>query len=123
MSTAAVGHFPLESAQEDFAMIRLHSGLNSLPERALDLVSQASDGIKHMVPNGGAKWLGTGAALGALTAGSRVAATLVRRHPAATVATVAGAGLLWYLARRRARQAENAPIVVAFGGEELAALF
>lgn len=84
--------------------------LNSLPERALDLVSQASDGIKHMVPNGAGKWLETGAAIGALKTGSRVATTLVRRHPAAAVATVAGAGLIWYLARRRARQAENAPI-------------
>ena len=84
--------------------------LNSLPERALDLVSQASDGLRHMVPNGAGKWLETGAAIGALKTGSRVATTLVRRHPAAAVATVAGAGLLWYLARRRARQAENAPI-------------
>lgn len=84
--------------------------LNSLPERALDLVSQASDGIKHMVPNGAGKWLETGAAIGALKTGSRVATTLVRRHPAAAVATVAGAGLIWYLARRRARQAENGPI-------------
>ena len=84
--------------------------LNSLPERALDLVSQASDGLKHMVPNGAGKWLETGAAIGALKTGSRVATTLVRRHPAAAVATVAGAGLLWYLARRRARQAENGPI-------------
>ena len=93
--------------------------LQSLSGRALDLVGQAGDGLKHMVPNGAGKWLETGAALGALKTGaalgalktgSRVATTLVRRHPAAAVATVAGAGLLWYLARRRARQAEHAPI-------------
>jgi hypothetical protein len=29
----------------------------------------------------------------------------VRRHPLATVATVAGAGALWYMARRKAKQA------------------
>ena len=93
--------------------------LQSLSGRALDLVGQAGEGLKHMVPNGAGKWLEsgaafgtlkTGAALGALKTGSRVATTLVRRHPAAAVATVAGAGLLWYLARRRARQAEHAPI-------------
>lgn len=84
--------------------------LNSLPGRALDLVSQVSDGFKHMVPSGAAKWLDTGAKLGALKAGSRVAMTVVRRNPAIAVASVAGVGLLWYLARRRARQAEHAPI-------------
>lgn len=84
--------------------------LNSLPGRALDLVSQMGDGLKHIVPNGAGKWLDTGAKLGALKAGSRVAMTVVRRNPAIAVASVAGAGLLWYLARRRARQAEHAPI-------------
>ena len=48
VSTGRVRHFRLESAQEHFAMIKM----NSLPERALDLVSQASDGLRHMVPNG-----------------------------------------------------------------------
>ena len=84
--------------------------LNSLPGRALDLVSQVGDGLRHIVPNGAGKWLDTGAKLGALKAGSRVAMTVVRRNPAIAVASVAGAGLLWYLARRRARQAEHAPI-------------
>ena len=31
----------------------------------------------------------------------------VRRNPAIAIATAAGAGLLWYAARRKARQAEN----------------
>lgn len=84
--------------------------LQSLSGRALDLVGQAGDGIRHMVPNGAGKWLETGAALGVLKNGSRVATKLVRRHPMAAVATVAGAGMLWYLARRKAKQAENAPI-------------
>lgn len=84
--------------------------LQSLSGRALDLVGQAGDGIRHMVPNGAGKWLETGAALGLLRNGSRVATKLVRRHPVAAVATVAGAGMLWYLARRKAKQAENAPI-------------
>lgn len=78
--------------------------LNSLQDRALVLVSQVGDGLKQVVPDNAGKWLQTGAALGALKTGSRVATTFVRRHPAATIATVAGAGLLWYLARRRAQR-------------------
>ena len=104
VDTAALSAFKID---EEHNMI---DKLQSLSGRALDLVGQAGDGLRHMVPNGAGKLLETGAALGALKTGSRVATTLVRRHPAAAVATVAGAGLLWYLARRRARQAEHAPI-------------
>ena len=78
--------------------------LDSLQDRALALASQVGDGLKQVVPDTAGKWLQTGAALGALKTGSRVATTFVRRHPVATVATVAGAGLLWYLARRRAQR-------------------
>ncbi len=84
--------------------------LHSLPERALDLASQVGDGFKHLVPDGAGKWLEAGAKLGALKSGTRIAGTFVRRHPAAVAATVASAGLLWYLARRRARQAEDGVI-------------
>lgn len=80
--------------------------LESLPERTLSLMGQVGDGMKHMVANGD-RWLETGAKLGALKSGSKIAMKFVRRHPAATVATVVGAGALWYLARRRARQMEN----------------
>ena len=84
--------------------------LHSLPDRALDLASQVGDGFKHLVPDGAGKWLEAGAKLGALKSGTRIAGIFVRRHPAAVAATVAGAGLLWYRARRRARQAENGVI-------------
>ena len=80
--------------------------LESLPERTLSLVGQVGDGMKHRVASGD-RWLDAGAKIGALKSGSNIALKFVRRHPAATVATVAGAGLLWYLARRRAQQAEN----------------
>jgi hypothetical protein len=84
--------------------------LHTLPDRALDLVSQVGDGMRHLVPDHAGKWLEAGAKLGALKSGTRIAGTFVRRHPAALAATVAGAGLLWYLARRRARQAETGAI-------------
>ena len=84
--------------------------LQTLPDRALVLAGQVGDGFRHLVPDGAGKWLEAGAKLGALKSGTRIAGTFVRRHPAAMAATVAGAGLLWYLARRRARQAEDGVI-------------
>jgi hypothetical protein len=85
------------------------STLTSLPERALEIASQVGDSIKHVVPHAG-KWLETGAKLGVLKHGTRVATTFARRNPVVAIATAAGAGLLWYAARRRAKQAESGAI-------------
>lgn len=79
------------------------SRFTSIPERALELAMQA-------VPEGADKWLKTGVALGTLKTGSRVAGSVIRRHPAMTVAAAAAAGLLWYLARRQAHRANHGPI-------------
>lgn len=86
------------------------STLNTLPERAMAIASQVGDGIKAAVPDRAIKWIETGAALGALKTGSRIATRLVRRNPAIAVAAAAGAGLLWYAARQRAKQAEHGAI-------------
>jgi hypothetical protein len=86
------------------------NALTNLPERALELASQVGHGIKDAVPNRALKWVETGAALGALKTGTRVATRMVRRNPAIAVAAAAGAGLLWYAAHRRAKQAENGAI-------------
>jgi hypothetical protein len=83
-------------------MMKLHT----LSGRALDLAEQVGDNMKVLVPRA-ETLLATGARLGALKTGARVAGLFLRRHPAVTVATVAGAGLLWYAAKRRARQAEQ----------------
>jgi hypothetical protein len=80
-----------------------------LPERALELASRVSDGIKDAVPDRAVKWVETGAALGALKTGTRMATRVVRRNPVIAVAAVAGAGLLWYAARRRAKQEASQP--------------
>lgn len=85
------------------------SKFNSLPERALELASQVGDSFKHVAPHAG-KWLEAGAKLGVLKTGARVAGLAVKRNPVIAIATAAGAGLLWYAARRRAKQAENGPI-------------
>jgi hypothetical protein len=86
------------------------SRLNDLPGRALELATQVGETIRDRVPDTAIKWVETGAALGALRTGTRVATTFVRRNPVIAVAAAAGAGLLWYAARRRAQQAQDGPI-------------
>lgn len=83
--------------------------LTSLPERALLLATSVGDKLGDAVPHA-SKWLETGAKLGALKGGARVAGMFVRRNPVIAIATAAGAGLLWYAARRKAQQAAQAPI-------------
>ncbi|MBD3826961.1 MULTISPECIES: hypothetical protein [Stenotrophomonas] len=77
-------------------------------ERALDLASSAGDGLKHAGTNlrhfgpQATDWIKTGAALGAVKTGSRVAAKVVRRNPAVTIAAAAvGVGLLGYALYRK----------------------
>ena len=79
---------------------------NSWPDRALEVVSGLGGGLKGAMP-GAVKWLDTGAKLGALKAGTRVAGVFIKRNPVIAVATVAGAGLLWYAARRQAQRAQD----------------
>jgi len=81
--------------------------LSTLPDRAMQLANQVGTGLKDAVPDKAIKWIETGAALGALKTGSRVATRFIRRNPVAAVAAAAGAGLLLYAARRRAKQAER----------------
>ena len=82
----------------------------SLPERALELAGSVGDSIRQAVPERALQWVETGAALAALKTGSRAATRFVRRNPALAVAAAAGAGLLWYVARRKARQAHDGTI-------------
>jgi hypothetical protein len=83
------------------------NNLSRLPERAMQLASQVGDGLKDRVPDRALQWIETGAAIGALKSGTRVATRFVRRNPTVAIAAAAGAGLLWYAARRRAKQAER----------------
>jgi hypothetical protein len=62
--------------------------------------------MRHALPRAG-QLLDAGAKLGVVKTGARVAATFARRNPAVIAAAVAGAGLLWYAARRRAKRAEQ----------------
>jgi hypothetical protein len=79
-------------------------------DRAMMLMGEIGDGLRRHVPDKAMQWVETGAALGALKTGTRMATRVVRRNPVLAGAALAGAGLLWYAARRRARQAEDGPI-------------
>jgi len=84
--------------------------MNDIPSRALEIANQVGETLRDRIPDSAIKWVETGAALGAIRAGTRVASGFVRRNPLVAVATAAGAGLLWLAARNRAKQAREAPI-------------
>lgn len=54
-----------------------------------------------------AKWLEAGLKIGVLRTGVKAVGGFARRHPAVAIATVAGAGLLWYAAYRRRQHAAD----------------
>ncbi|WP_052497601.1 hypothetical protein [Lysobacter sp. A03] len=107
------------------------SKFDRLPDRAMDLANDVGDRIRHAIPsnvgdrirdvmpsNVGKRVRGAlpsragglleaGVALGALKTAGRTATVFVRRNPTIAVAALAGAGLLWYAAHRRAQKAER----------------
>lgn len=78
--------------------------LDKTQDRALELIDGIGDGLRRKLPDRAAQWIETGAALGALRIGTKAAGTFVRRNPVLVGAAVAGAGLLWLAARRRAKR-------------------
>jgi hypothetical protein len=86
------------------------SKLTTITDRAMDLVSQAGTSLKQVGP-GAAKLLQTGAAIGAVKTGGRIAVKFVRRNPVVAVAAALGVGVLAYAAhRKRKQEALDAPI-------------
>ena len=86
------------------------SKLESLSGRALELAGSVGDTLRQRVPDRAIQWIETGAALGALKTGGRVATKFVRRNPAVAVASAVGAGLLLYAVRRQQRKAREQAI-------------
>lgn len=80
--------------------------IETISERALELASSVGSNVRHALPRAG-ELLDAGAKLAVLKKGARVAGGFVRRNPVIVAAAVAGAGLLWYAARRRAKRAER----------------
>ena len=89
-------------------------------ERALELAHSAGDGLKsaggslrHFGPQA-SDWIKTGAAVGAVKTGSKVATKLVRRNPAVAITAAAvGVGLLGYALYRKQqkKKAANGQVV------------
>ncbi len=69
--------------------------------------NDVGDRVRRALPSRAGGLLEAGVALGALKTGSRAASLFVRRNPTVAVAALAGAGLLWYAAHRRAQKAER----------------
>lgn len=87
------------------------SKLGNAQDRALELIGEIGDGLRKAVPGTSRQWVETAAAIGAVKAGTRLATTFVRRNPVLATAAIAGAGLLWFAARRHAsKQAAGEPI-------------
>ena len=89
----------------------MNNKLGFAQDRALELIGEIGSGLRKAVPGKALSWVETGAALGAMRTGGRVATRLVRRNPVLAGAAIVGGGLLWLAARNRARkQAQDAPI-------------
>ena len=88
-------------------MSKLSHLTDSALERVLELAGQAGDGLKSG-GNGAANWLKTGAAIGALKTGGRMATKVARRNPGTAIALAAvGVGVLGYAAYRKRKQAQQ----------------
>ncbi len=77
------------------------SKLDAYTDRVVDLAGKVGSTVKDHLPDHAMRLFETGAAIGAVKTGTRVAGKFVRRNPAIAIAAVAGAGLLLYAARRR----------------------
>ncbi|UHQ20449.1 hypothetical protein LVB87_04625 [Lysobacter sp. KIS68-7] len=84
----------------------METKLIALPERAIELVGKWGGQAMDLMPSAD-KLLDTGAKLGALKGGSKVAMKFAKRYPLVIAATAVGAGALWYLARKKAKEAQN----------------
>ena len=60
------------------------SKLGTAQDRALELIGELGDGIRKAVPGSAMKWVETGAALGAVRTGTRIAGKFVRRNAIAS---------------------------------------
>ncbi len=86
------------------------SKLDNVQDRTLELIGEIGHGLRKAVPERAVKWVETGAALGVMRTGGKVASKFVRRNPVLAGAAIAGAGLLWFAARHRAKRIAEGPI-------------
>ena len=63
--------------------------LDIAQDRALELIGELGNGIRKAVPGKAMQWVETGAALGAIRTGGKVAGKFVRRNPVLAGAAMA----------------------------------
>ncbi len=85
--------------------------LNKAQDRAMELIDEIGDGLRRKVPERAVQWVETGAAIGALKTGAKVATKFARRNPVLATAMVVGAGALWLAARHQAKKRATGHIV------------
>ncbi len=76
------------------------SKFEALSDKALSLVEQAGDSLRHAIPTTAEHWMKTGVAVGAARTGAKVAGGFLRRNPAIVAASAIGVGLVWVAARQ-----------------------
>ena len=86
------------------------SKFEELSDKAMSLVSQASDSLRHAIPATAENWLKTGVAVGAARTGAKVGVGFLRRNPAIVAASAIGVGLVWVAARQYRKKKANETI-------------
>lgn len=82
--------------------------LDQAQDRAMELIDEIGSGLRRKVPERAVKWIETGAAIGAVKTGARVATRFARRNPVLATALVVGTGVLLLAARHQARKRAGA---------------
>lgn len=83
------------------------SKFEMLSDKAMSLVGQAGDSLRHALPNTAETWLKTGVSVGAARTGAKVAGSFLRRNPAIVAASAIGLGLVWVAARQYRKKQES----------------
>ena len=86
------------------------SKFEELSDKAMSLVGQAGDSLRHAIPATAENWLKTGVAVGAARTGAKVGVGFLRRNPAIVAASAIGIGLVWVAARQYRKKKANETI-------------
>lgn len=86
------------------------SKFEELSDKAMSLVGQAGDSLRHAIPATAENWLKTGVAVGAARTGAKVGVSFLRRNPAIVAASAIGVGLVWVAARQYRKKKTNESI-------------
>ncbi|MDC7806944.1 hypothetical protein PQS31_08935 [Luteimonas sp BLCC-B24] len=86
------------------------SKFEELSDKAMSLVGQAGDSLRHALPSTAENWMKTGMAVGVARTGAKVGVGFLRRNPAIVAASAIGVGLVWVAARQYRKKKANGTI-------------